>query len=379
MITWGIVLTCHAAAHDFSGLAAARFFLGVFEASIQPVTMVIFTMWYKRIEQPLRIGIWIGCAGIGYIIAGIASFGIGHIDAALPSWRYTFIVWGTITIAWGVVVLVLLPDNPASAKFLTEFEKECVLERIKENETGVENKHWKASQFWEALTDPKSWLMFLFAVASNSPNGGLTTFQGLIIRGLGFSKLRTTLIQMPSGGVQFVVCTAACFVASSFEHARFAIMLICLLPTLAGVVGMWLLPQTNPYGRLVCLWITFSYTATWSLSMSVITANTAGHTKKATSAAILLIGYCLGNFIGPFFFISSQAPRYELGVGMMLTCIAIQVVCILSTWALLWNRNRRRAAANANKTHDLRDGQTRGLNDETDLENPNFKVCSQWI
>lgn len=374
VIIWGVVLTCHAAAHDFPGLATARFFLGVFEASIQPVTMVIFTMWYKRKEQPLRIGIWIGCAGLGYIVAGIASFGIGHIDAALLSWRYTFIIWGSITIAWGVVVLVLLPDNPASAKFLNEFEKQCVLERIKENETGVENKEWKAHQFWEALTDAKNLLMFVFAVASNAPNGGLTTFQGLIIRGLGFSTLRTTLIQMPSGGVQFVVCVSACFVASSYDNARFSVMLACLVPALAGVVGMWLLPQTNPYGRLVCLWITFSYTASWSLSMSVVTANTAGHTKKATSAAILLIGYCLGNFIGPFFFISRQAPRYELGVGMMLACIGIQVLCILGTWALLWSRNRRRAASIATRTQDVIDGQSRALNDETDLQNPNFKV-----
>lgn len=375
MVTWGVVLACHAAAHDFPGLAAARFFLGMFEAAIQPVTMVIFTMWYRRIEQPLRIGIWIGCAGLGYIVAGIASFGIGHINAALPSWRYTFIIWGTITIVWGVVVLILLPDNPQSARFLTAAEKECVRERIKENETGIENKHWKAHQFWEALTDAKNWLMFLFAVASNAPNGGLTTFQGLIIRGLGFSVLRTTLITMPSGAVQFVVCVTACFIASNYENARFTVMLACLVPALAGVLGTWLLPDSNHYGRLVCLWITFSYTATWSLSMSVITANTAGHTKKATSAAILLIGYCLGNFIGPFFFVSRQAPRYELGAGMMLTCIGIQVVCILGTWALLWKRNRKRNATNFMSAHDLLDGQRRGLEDETDLENPNFKVC----
>jgi ACS family allantoate permease-like MFS transporter len=108
--------------------------------------------------------------------------------------------------------------------------------------------------------------------------------------------------------------------------------------------------------------------------MSVVMANTAGHTKKATSAAILLIGYCLGNFVGPFFFLSRQAPRYELGVGMMLTCIAIQVLCILGLWALLWSRNRHRAVAIAARTEDVIDGQSRALNDETDLQNPTFKV-----
>lgn len=35
VILWGAVLLCHAPVQDFSGLAAARTFLGVFEASIQ--------------------------------------------------------------------------------------------------------------------------------------------------------------------------------------------------------------------------------------------------------------------------------------------------------------------------------------------------------
>lgn len=67
VILWGVVLMCHAAADDFAGLAAARTFLGVFEASINPGTMLLFSMWYKRIEQPLRLGIWVGSAGIGYV------------------------------------------------------------------------------------------------------------------------------------------------------------------------------------------------------------------------------------------------------------------------------------------------------------------------
>lgn len=36
VILWGVTLMCHAAAGGFAGLAAARSFLGVFEASINP-------------------------------------------------------------------------------------------------------------------------------------------------------------------------------------------------------------------------------------------------------------------------------------------------------------------------------------------------------
>lgn len=367
---------CHAAAHDFPGLAAARTFLGVFEASINPGTMIIFSMWYKRQEQPFRMGIWVGSAGLGYVLAGIASFGIGHISGSLSSWRYMFLIWGAITTSWGIVIYFFLPDNPLDAKFLSESERRGVINRIKEEETGIENKRFKKEQFIEAMLDLKTWLLFIFAVASNSPNGGLTTFQGLIIKGMGFSVLRTTLIQMPSGAVQLVVCVAATFVVSCFRNARLAVMLICLVPFLAGTIGTWVIPQSIPYGRLVCLWISFTYTATWTLSMSVATANTAGHTKKITTNAVLLIGYCLGNFIGPFFFITNQAPRYNLGVAMMLFCVGVQVFSICGIWFLLWKRNRERDAMFNDGEENEVEGFEMGLKDMTDFENKHFRVSS---
>lgn len=106
------------------------------------------------------------------------------------------------------------------------------------------------------MLDPKTWLLFIFAVTSNAPNGGLTNvslpstsdesmqltseqFQSLIIKGMGFSSLQTTLIQMPSGAVQFVVCTGATWFASTFPNSRLAIMLVCLVPFLAGTIGAW--------------------------------------------------------------------------------------------------------------------------------------------
>lgn len=45
---------CHAAAKNFGGLMAARFFLGVGEAAIAPGFALITGMYYKREEQPAR-------------------------------------------------------------------------------------------------------------------------------------------------------------------------------------------------------------------------------------------------------------------------------------------------------------------------------------
>ncbi|KAL4920665.1 major facilitator superfamily domain-containing protein [Aspergillus aurantiobrunneus] len=369
---------CHGASHNFAGQAAARTFLGAFEASINPGTMLLFSMYYERREQPLRMGIWIGSAGIGYVIAGIASFGIGHIKSAIASWRLLYIIWGAITVAWGVILLVLLPGSPLTTRFLKEEERALVVARVRNNGTGVENKQYKWPQFLEAMMDLKTWLLFLFAVASNSPNGGLTSFQGLIIKGMGFSTLKTTLIQMPSGGVQLVICPLACFFASHYPNARLTIMLTCIIPFLVGVLGLRLLPPSKPYGRLVCLWISFAYTASWTLCMSIATANTAGHTKKITTNAMVIIGYCLGNFIGPFFFKTAQAPVYPLGVGMMFFCIAVQVLSLVALWGVLWVRNRRRRAlwrgAGVDERMRLTLAYEKGMGDETDLVNEYFQV-----
>ncbi|GJC83927.1 putative transporter C757.13 [Colletotrichum liriopes] len=150
-------------------------------------------------------------------------------------------------------------------------------------------------------------------------------------------------------------------------------MLMCLAPFLAGILGLWLIDQSNPYGRLACLWISFAYTATWTLSMSVATANTAGHTKKITTNAMLLIGYCLGNFVGPFFFKAEQAPRYPLGVAMMIFCVGMQIVCLCGIWSLLWLRNRSRKSEHADSRENEHQAYERGLLDETDLQNKYFK------
>lgn len=123
-------------------------------------------------------------------------------------------------------------------------------ERVKANSTGLEEKTFKKAQMWETLSDTKTWLLFIFAISSNAPNGGLSTFQGLIIRGLGFSKLQTTLIQMPSGAIQFVVCIVATFVASSFENARLLTMFACLE---AAWCVCGLRSPTPPHGHFPCL------------------------------------------------------------------------------------------------------------------------------
>jgi hypothetical protein len=46
------------------------------------------------------------------------------------------------------------------------------------------------------------------------------------------------------------------------------------------------------------------------MSLTVISSNVAGYTKKQLTAAVVFVGFCIGNAVGPQTFISSQARTF---------------------------------------------------------------------
>lgn len=47
------------------------------------------------------------------------------------------------------------------------------------------------------------------------------------------------------------------------------------------------------------------------MSLTIVSSNIAGYTKKQVTGALLFTGYCVGNIIGPQTFKSSEAPGYH--------------------------------------------------------------------
>lgn len=50
----------------------------------------------------------------------------------------------------------------------------------------------------EAVTDWRTWTLFLFFLCMNVPNGGLVTFAAQIVSGFGYGRLETVLLGMPT-------------------------------------------------------------------------------------------------------------------------------------------------------------------------------------
>lgn len=64
---------------------------------------------------------------------------------------------------------------------LSHDEKVVAIERVRENQTGIENKHLKPKQILETIRDPQTWMLSLIIITSNIPNGAVSSFSSIII------------------------------------------------------------------------------------------------------------------------------------------------------------------------------------------------------
>ena len=113
------------------------------------------------------------------------------------------ILTGLITVATAVLYWFWFPDSPTTAWFLTPEERVKAVLRIRENQTGVENKTFKKGQAIEALTDPKTWLFALFTAVSAVPNS-LLNQTSIIVTSFGWTPLQTTLIGCVGGVIEII-------------------------------------------------------------------------------------------------------------------------------------------------------------------------------
>lgn len=70
VLGWGITATCQAATFSWSGMMAARFFLGLFEAGFGPGIPYLLSFFYLRHELGLRCGFFLSAAPLATCFAG---------------------------------------------------------------------------------------------------------------------------------------------------------------------------------------------------------------------------------------------------------------------------------------------------------------------
>ena len=342
ILVWAIVLGCHGTAQNFSDLMALRFFLGVFESTISPGFSLVTSLWYKPSEHASRHGFWFAGNTIASIFGGLLAYAISHIHSSIAAWRWLYIIFGIVTFFWGVVLFVFLPDSPLNARFLQPDRRTYAYYRPQQHTHSPKTKEWKKAQFVEALLDPKTWFIFVFTFCSSMPNGGYTSFSGIIVEGFGFDAFTTLLLLMPGSAFGLFYVVSSTSLAHRVKYSRCILMAILQFIALIGCAMVYALSANNKWTRLGGMWLFQAYAAALPLSFAIVASNVAGYTKKTTVLAILFIAYCTANIAGPQLFKANEAPTYGSAFKGLLVCIALAIVSILMLRQyMVWENKRR--------------------------------------
>jgi MFS family permease len=182
---WGVCLMCSAAYTIWQGFYAQRFFLGFLESGVSPMFMLIVGGWYKKEEQALRVGAWYCATGYLSAVSPLIHYGLGHITGGgLNSWQYMYIVAGAITVLWASIILFFMPPDLIRARGFNDRERYIAVARMRANNSGVRNKHFKFDQVLESLRDIKFWLIFSIAFLMMIANGPVSSFIPIITSSL---------------------------------------------------------------------------------------------------------------------------------------------------------------------------------------------------
>ncbi|TVY81915.1 putative transporter [Lachnellula suecica] len=380
IILWGTTLALHAVATNFASLVALRTLLGIFEAVCQPAFVFLSSMWYKREEQAATVSYWYMMNGMQQIVGGLLAYCFSLLSSPpspIKSWQAIFITYGALSVLWGVFVLVYMPDSPMRAKCFTEEDKKLMVERVRSNQTGVQNKLFRKEQMWEAFRDPQMWCYCLIAICTTLPTSGLGAFANIIIQSFHFSVLQTQLLAMVLGAYIILILLSSTWLVQKTKQNTL-IMGIYVAPSIIGTVVLLTVENTSKAtqaGLLFSYYLVLSFWAAQTISMSMLSRNVGGQTKKTVVVAANFISWAVGNAIGPQVFLGWNGPRYLIAFSTHMGCYALLVAVVVFLRFYLRSQNAKKDAALAAAGLPAV-GETdivHAFDDLTDKDNPYFR------
>lgn len=315
MISWGIISACMALVQGETSFYVLRFLLGFAEAGFFPGIVYYLSVWFPAAWRARIIGSFLIALPLSSVLgAPVSAIFLGMDHLGLQGWQWLFIMEGVPTVLMGVVVLLVLPNRPADAKWLAEDEKAWLGARLAEEDAAAAaTSHGSIGQ---ALTVPKVWVLSIIYMGIVVGLYGFTFWVPQITKGLG--DLGTTEAIMIT--VVPNLLAAAVLIAwgrrsdASGERIR-----NLAWPALVG--GILFAVSGRVADRPLLSYVLFcagflaafaAFPVFWTVPMAVL----RGSAAAAGIALINSIGN-LGGFLGPYMIGAVKDRTGDYGMGIV--------------------------------------------------------------
>ncbi|KAK9779800.1 putative Major facilitator superfamily domain-containing protein [Seiridium cardinale] len=309
MVAWGTVMTLMGIVRSYSGLLAARFFLGVAEAGLYP-----------------------GCA-----LRQAMFFSAASIAGNLEGWRWIFILEGIATVIIAAVAFLVLHDFPETATFLTEEERAFVVFRLKYGQDKKATEEGRASvaeaedfqwkYVWQAFRDWQIWTNIFVYWGIVCPLYGISLFLPTIINNLGYTSSTAQLLTVPIYITAAILAVVFAYISDRVgKRSPFVITFLCTM-----IVGFAMCISTsNPRVVYAGVFIAAcSIYPSFPGNIAWLSNNLAGSYKRSAGMAMQIGIGNLGGAMASNFYRARDSPRYLLGHGLELAFISVGIIAAI--------------------------------------------------
>ncbi|KAF7561324.1 hypothetical protein G7046_g2825 [Stylonectria norvegica] len=305
IILWGIVMTLMGTVSSYSGLLAARWFLGVAEAGLFPGVNYYLGCWYKGSEIGARASIFFSAAALAGSFGGLLAAAIAQMNGlgGKSGWAWIFILEGIATVFVGVFCWWMVFDWPDTARFLSPEDRIRVQRRLIMDRQGRVAEDFDKRHIWAAMKDWKTYGYMVIYMGCLMPLYAFSLFLPTILAGMGYKGTHAQLLSVPP-----YACAAACTITVGFIADRTRQRGLCNIATVAvGIIGFRIYP-------------TVSNTVSW------VNNNAEGSLKRAIVLGMVVGWGNLNGVVSSNIYLDREKPRYWTGHG---TVLAYQIIFLL--------------------------------------------------
>lgn len=328
MITWGIISAMMMFIRGAHSFYALRILLGAAEAGFFPGIVLYLTYWFPPAKRAKIVAMFLTATALAGVIGSPLSTTLLKLDGAwgLRGWQWLYLLEGIPSIVVGCIVFLYLPDGPRSAAWLSETEREQVLEQLRD---APAVRHAHTHEMVQALSSGRLWLT-------------CAIYFMLMIGLYGFTYYIPTVIK----SISHFTDTAVGYVAT-IPYALAAIAMVVVghrsdrtgerrwhlaVSAVVSAIGFVLIPWCpNIWVALVPmslaamgLWATLG--PFWAIPTSYLRG-----TAAAGGIALVNSVGCMGGFLGPYMIglIHKRTGSFLGGISLVALAMVLGAVLVL--------------------------------------------------
>ena len=331
LFLWGIVAAATMFIHTAPQFYALRFLLGIVESGFFPGIIYYFTKWYPSDRRASATGIFQSATVVAGVLSGVLSGAlITYMNGywGLRGWQWMLLVEGLPSAFMGIAVWFYLEDQPKDAKWLSDSEKQLILDALAKDTASLAGHHTlgKALKEWRVYL---LGLIFFLAVIGTYV---LAFWQPLIIKGFGVSSIM--MIGLYST-IPALAAVAAKIGIGHHSDARGELRWHFAIPAFIGAIGLLLMPffSYNPLLGIACLTLaTAGVHGCIPVFWSVPGLYLSGTAAAGGIALISTMGNLAGA-VGPVAlgFIKSTTGSFNDGMYIMSALLILGALLVLGT------------------------------------------------